>query len=82
MFLINGFVVKIWFGLDLQILNFKLQVMHKSYRQVLTPVNNAQLLLKLEILDNSDLFHFTKYNTKKLQHYNWFILAQEKWEFS
>jgi hypothetical protein len=37
--------------LDLRILYFRLQVIHKSYRQVLTPVNNSQLLLKLEILD-------------------------------
>jgi hypothetical protein len=35
----------------LQILHFKLQVIDKSYRQVLPPVNNSQLLLKLEILD-------------------------------
>jgi hypothetical protein len=31
---------------------------------------------------SSDLLHFLKHNTKKLQHYNWFIPAQEKWEFS
>jgi hypothetical protein len=42
--------------------------MNKSYRQVLTPVNNSQLLLKLEILDKLSFvtFHTTatqrKYN--------------------
>ncbi len=30
---------------------FQLQVIYKSCRQVLTPVNNSQLLLELEILD-------------------------------
>jgi len=64
--------------LDLLILYFRLQVIHKSYRHVLTLVNNAQLLLKLDILDKLRLLHFTKLNTKKLQHYNWLIPAQEK----
>jgi hypothetical protein len=69
--------------LDLQILYFKLQVIYKSYRQVLTPVNNAQLLLKLEILDKLRLVTFHK-NTiqRKIQHFNWLNLVQEKWEFS
>jgi len=34
--------------LDLQIMYFRLYVIDKSYRQVLTKVNNSQLLLKLE----------------------------------
>jgi hypothetical protein len=38
-------------------------VIDKSYRQVLTPVNNSQLLLKLEILDK---FRLVTYN--KIQH--------------
>jgi len=37
--------------LDLQILYVMLQVIEKSYRQVLTPVNNSQLLLNMEILN-------------------------------
>jgi hypothetical protein len=42
----------------LQILYFRLQVIYKSYRQVLTPVNNSQLLLKLENLDKLRLVTF------------------------
>jgi hypothetical protein len=38
-------------------------VIDKSYRQVLTPVNNAQLLLKLEILDK-----FRLVTNHKMQH--------------
>jgi len=30
---------------------FQLSVIYKLYRQVLTPINNSQLLLNLEILD-------------------------------
>jgi len=40
-----------------------------SYIQVLTPVNNSQLLLMLEILDKLRLVTL-KHNTQKLQHYN------------
>jgi len=59
----------------LQILYFKLQVIYKSYRQVLTPVNNSQLLLKLEILDKLRLVIFHK-NTiqRKTQHLTGLIL--------
>jgi hypothetical protein len=32
-------------------MHFKLQVIYKSCRQILTSSNNSQLLLKLEILD-------------------------------
>jgi len=39
---------------------FLLQVIDMSYRQVLTPVNNCQLLLKLEILDKLRLVTFLK----------------------
>ncbi len=40
---------------------FQLQVLDKSHRQVLTPVTNSQLILKLEILDKLRLvtFHTT-----------------------
>ncbi len=37
----------------------------KSYRQVLTPVNNSQLLLKLEIMDKFRLVTTTHSNTKE-----------------
>ena len=37
----------------------------KSYRQVLTPVNNSQLLLKLEILDKVRLVTFLKTQHKE-----------------
>jgi hypothetical protein len=49
----------------LQILYFKLQVIDKSYRQVLTPVNNSQLLLKLEIPDKLRLVTFLKTQHKE-----------------
>jgi len=51
--------------LDHQILYFRLQVIHKSYRQVLTPVNNSQLLFKLEILDKLRLVTFHKLQHKE-----------------
>jgi|APCry1669190288_1035285.scaffolds.fasta_scaffold222087_1 hypothetical protein len=37
---------------------FQLCVIYKSYRQVLTPDNNSQLLLKLEFLDKLRLATF------------------------
>jgi hypothetical protein len=43
-------IVKNLFGLSSDIV-FLLSVIYKSHRQVLTPINNSQLLLKLEILD-------------------------------
>jgi hypothetical protein len=46
-----------------------MNVIDKSYRQALTPVNNSLLLLKLAILDKFRLvttFH-TKATQKKLQ---------------
>jgi len=39
------------------------KVVDKSYRQVLTPVNNSQLLLKLEIPDK-----FSLVTNHKIQH--------------
>jgi hypothetical protein len=44
---------------------FRLYVSNKSYRQVLTPVNNSQLLLKLEILDKFRLVTFHKNTTQR-----------------
>ncbi len=41
-----------------QINVFQLSVINKSYRQVLTPVNKSQLLLKLPILDKFRLETF------------------------
>ncbi len=40
-------------------------VIDKSYRQVLTPVNNSQLLLKLEILDKFRLVTLHKLQYKE-----------------
>jgi hypothetical protein len=57
-------VVKIMFAWIFQVLYFRLYVIDKSYRQVLTPVNNSQLLLKLEILDK---FRLVTFHTNKTQ---------------
>jgi hypothetical protein len=66
-------VVKILFC---WILFFKLQVTYKSYRQVLTPVNNSQLLFKAGNSRHVQTCYISqKHNTKKLQHFNWFKLA-------
>jgi hypothetical protein len=46
-------------------LYFRLQVIHRSYRQVLIPANNFQLLLKLEILDKLRLVTFHKIQHKE-----------------
>jgi hypothetical protein len=40
-------------------------VVDKSYREVLTPVNNSQLLLKLEILDKFRLVTYHKIQHKE-----------------
>jgi hypothetical protein len=44
---------------------FQLSVIYKSYWQVLTHVNNSQLLLKLEILDNLRLVTLHKWQHKE-----------------
>jgi hypothetical protein len=54
--------VKNPFGLSSDTL-FQLSVIYKSHRQVLTPINNSQLFLKLEILDK---LRFVTYH--KMQH--------------
>jgi hypothetical protein len=46
-------------------LYFRLQVIHKSYGQVLTTVNNSELFLKLEILDKFRLVTFHKIQHKE-----------------
>ncbi len=56
--------MKNWFGLSSDTL-FQLIVIYKSYRQVLTLVNNSQLLLKLEILDKLRLVTFHKWQHKE-----------------
>ncbi len=62
-------VVKTMFGWVLQIY-FKLQVIYKSCRQVLTSSNNSQLLLKLDILDKLRLVtKTTVQRQRKLQHF-------------
>jgi len=49
---------------------FKLQVIYKSYRQVLTSSNNSQLLSKLEILDKFRLaYKAMVQRQRKLQHF-------------
>jgi hypothetical protein len=65
---ICAFIVKNQFGL-LQMLYFHSNVIGKSYKQVLTPFNNSQLLLKLEIPDKFRLvtLHATA-TQRKLQH--------------
>ncbi len=40
-------------------------IIYKSYRQLLTPVNNSQLLLKLEILDKLRLVTLHKWQHKE-----------------
>jgi hypothetical protein len=52
------------------------------YRQVLTPINNSQLLLKLEILDKLRLVTFHKWQHKESAMLKLAIPVQEKCEFS
>ncbi len=72
--------------LDLQILYFWLQVIHKLYRQVLTPVYTSQLLLKLVSLDKLRFITFLKTTTQRkhtlITGSYQFISIQEKQEFS
>jgi hypothetical protein len=44
---------------------FQLCIIYMLYRRVLTPVNNSQLLLKLEILDKIRLVTFHKQQHKE-----------------
>jgi hypothetical protein len=53
---------------------FRLQVTYKSFRQVLTPITNFQLLLKLEIIDKLRLVTFHKTQHKENTTFNWFNL--------
>jgi hypothetical protein len=65
---ICAFIVKNQFGL-LQMLYFHSNVIGKSYKQVLTPFNNSQLLLKLEIPDKFRLVTNPKIQHKGNQHF-------------
>ncbi len=57
-------------------------VIDKSYRQVLTLINNSQLLLKLEILDKFRLVTNQWFKDKGNCNIFYSTLLQEKWEFS
>jgi hypothetical protein len=68
-------VVKILFCWILNIV-FEASSYLQSYRQVLTPVNNSQLLFKAGNSRQVQTCYISqKHNTKKLQHFNWFKLA-------
>jgi hypothetical protein len=60
----NSIIVKNPFGLSSDTL-FQLHVIYKSYRQVLIPINDSQLLLKLETLDKFRLLAFHKWQHKE-----------------
>ncbi len=66
---ISHIIVKNMFGFSIVIFT-AFDVIDKSYRRVLTMINNSQLLLKLEILDKFRLVtnHKTQYK-ENLQHY-------------
>jgi hypothetical protein len=66
----TAFIVKNPFGL-FQMLYFQLIVIYILYRQVLTPVNNLQLLLRLPILDKFRLATFQLQATQR-NYNNWF----------
>ncbi len=52
-------------------------VIYKSYRQVLTPVDNLQHLLRLPIFDKTRLVAFHKTTTHR-NYTNWFLPVREK----
>ncbi len=51
-------------------------VYYKSYRQVLTPVNNLQRLLRLAIFDKTRLVAFHK-KVRQINYTNWFLPDRE-----
>ncbi len=57
-------IAKNLFAISLDTL-FQLCILYMLYRQVLTPVNNSQLLLRLEILDKLRLVTFHKWQHKE-----------------
>jgi hypothetical protein len=52
-------------------------VIYKSYRQILTPVDNLQHLLRLPIFDKTRLVAFHKTTTHR-NYTNWFLPVSEK----
>jgi len=71
--ILDNYIVKNPFGL-FQMLYFQLSVIYMSYRQVLTPINNLQLLLRLPILDKFKLVTFRLQATQR-NYSNWFTLV-------
>jgi hypothetical protein len=68
---IHNYIMKNMFGFSILLFLLSFDVDDKSYRQVLTPVNNSQFLLKLEILNKFRLV--TNHEIKKHKgHYNIF----------
>ncbi len=51
-------------------------VYYKSYRQVLTPINNLQCLLRLPIFNKTRLVAFHK-TVGQRNYTNWFLLVRE-----
>ena len=60
--------------LSSSIFYFRLQVIYKSYRQVLTLILSSLLLLKQGILDKFRLAYISQNIHKEVQHFYWFIL--------
>jgi hypothetical protein len=67
--------VKNLFGLS-RLLFSASSVIYKSYRQVLTPVDNLQRLLRLPIFDKTTLIAFHKTSTQR-NYTNWFFPVRE-----
>jgi hypothetical protein len=62
----------VWLGSS--IFYFRLQVIYKSYRQVLTSIISSLLLLKQGSLDKYRLAYILQNIHKGIQHFNWLIL--------
>ena len=60
--------------LSSSIFYFRLQVIYKSYRQVLTSIISFLLLLKQGILDKFRLAYISQNIHKEVQYFNWFVL--------
>jgi hypothetical protein len=68
-------IVKNPFGLFMFLFSVS-SVIYKSYRQVLTPVNNSQHLLRPPIFNKTRLVAFHKTLTQR-NYTNWFLLFRE-----
>jgi hypothetical protein len=64
----------VWLGSP--VFYFKLQVIYKSYKQVLTLIASSLLLLKQGILDKFRLVTSHKIQHKEVQCFNWFVLGR------